>query len=103
MIAYRKALAAAESIENLFSVSDNLSILHPWNKAIGTDAGHICKRHIGLVLQEVAQEVEILPLQLLRLLSFTHHTVPFVDQKDELFVRSGVNFLKCFRKNNCLL
>ena len=51
----------------------------------GKNARHIGKGHIGLVFQEITQKVEVLLLEVFRLLPLAHHTVPFVNQENKFF------------------
>ncbi len=55
---------------------------------------HIGQCHIGLVFQKIPQKIKILPLQPLRFLLLTHHTVPFIDQKDKLPVCFHINLFQ---------
>ena len=64
------------------------------------DSCHIGERDIGLILQKIPQKIKILLLQRLRLLPLTHHTVPLIDQKDELPLRPDINSLKRLRQNH---
>ena len=43
------------------------------------NACHIGKRYVGLILQEIAQEIQVLLLHILILLPLPHHAVPFVN------------------------
>ena len=58
------------------------------------DARHIGQCNIGLILQKITQKIKVLSLHCLRLLLFTHHAVPFVDQKDICSAGFHINLLQ---------
>ena len=49
----------------------------------GQNAGHIGQRHIVLVLEPCAQEIQILRVRLCIVRVFPKQAIPFVDQDDE--------------------
>ena len=58
------------------------------------DAGHVCQRHIVLILEPRPQEVEIFSLSYLIVLVLAEQTVPFINQDDKGAVGFCVNILE---------